>query len=72
QIIESFLDQQQQLFSLIRAAGKLPLQVIIITSPVLGIVTYSALDAVRIITAHERRHFLQAKRVTEESAYPRS
>lgn len=71
-IIDSFLDQQQKLFTLIRAAGKLPLDKIIITSPILSIVTYSALNAVRIVTAHERRHFLQAKRVTEENGYPHS
>lgn len=68
--IDLFLDQQQQLMSRIRAAAGLDLQRIIITSPVMGIVTYSALDAVRIIVAHERRHFLQAERVTQARSFP--
>jgi hypothetical protein len=68
--VELFLDQQQRLAGLMRAAGKLDLGRIIITSPVAGFVTYSALNAVRIVVAHERRHFLQAKRVTEATDFP--
>jgi hypothetical protein len=34
-------------------------------------IPYSVLDACRIVCAHERRHFEQAKRVTLEAAFPR-
>jgi hypothetical protein len=69
-VIASFLDQQRQLLSSIRAASKLDLGQIIITSPVASIVTYNALNAVRIIVAHERRHLLQAERVTQAEGFP--
>jgi hypothetical protein len=68
--LELFLDQQQRLVELMRAAGKLDLARTVITSPVAGFVIYSALDAARILVAHERRHFLQARRVTESPGFP--
>jgi hypothetical protein len=43
---------------------------IIIYSPVTKVVTYSLLDAYRIIAAHERRHFEQARRVMEMPGFP--
>lgn len=42
----------------------------IITSPALNFVTYSLMDAYRILVVHERRHFQQARRVIEESGFP--
>jgi hypothetical protein len=68
--IALFLDQQRRLVAAIRAAGRLDLARAVVTSPVAGFVTYSALDAVRVVVAHERRHFLQAKRVTESADFP--
>jgi hypothetical protein len=32
--------------------------------------TYSLMDAYRVIVVHEQRHFQQAQRVTEEAAFP--
>jgi len=69
-VIDRFLNQQQQLLSSIRAASKLDLERLIVTSPVANVVTYNALNAARIIVAHERRHFLQAKRVTQAEGFP--
>jgi hypothetical protein len=45
---------------------------IVVTSPAVsaGFVTYSLLDAYRIIVVHEQRHFQQAKRVTDERGFP--
>ena len=40
------------------------------TSPFLGIVTYSVLDGWRLIVAHERRHVAQAKRVMGSAGFP--
>jgi uncharacterized damage-inducible protein DinB len=42
----------------------------IITSPLLGIVTYSLDDCLTILTVHCRRHFGQAKRVMEADGFP--
>jgi hypothetical protein len=34
------------------------------------IVTYSLLDAYRIIVVHEQNHFVQTRRVTESPGFP--
>lgn len=43
---------------------------IIITSPVSNLVTYSLRNTFRILTNHEERHLLQAKRVMELPEFP--
>jgi hypothetical protein len=53
-----------------KATEHLDLEKIVITSPVAAVVTYSLMDAYRVIVVHEHRHFQQAKRVTEESGFP--
>jgi hypothetical protein len=40
------------------------------TSPFLGIITYSLLDACRMIVVHERRHFEQGRRVMAAEGFP--
>ena len=42
----------------------------IITSPLLGIVTYSLDDCYSILVVHCQRHFGQARRVTENEGFP--
>jgi hypothetical protein len=69
-IIHDFATQQSQLTEKIRATANLDLERIVITSPAASFVTYSLMDAYRIIVVHERRHFQQAQRVTEESGFP--
>lgn len=41
------------------------------TSPFLAIITYSVLDACRLLVAHDRRHFEQARRVLSSTDFPR-
>ena len=43
--------------------GSRDLRTVVVTSPVAPIAFYSALDAFRILVAHERRHMAQAERV---------
>ena len=43
-----------------------------VTSPVSPVATYSLLDAYRIVVAHERKHFEQARRVTQAEGFPKS
>jgi hypothetical protein len=69
-IINDFAAQQQQLIEKIKATSNLDVERIVITSPAASFVTYSLMDAYRIIVVHERRHFQQAQRVTEESGFP--
>lgn len=69
-IIEDFVAHQDQVIEKMKATANLDLERIVITSPVASVVTYSLMDAYRIIVVHERRHFQQAQRVTEESGFP--
>ena len=69
-VINDFVDQQGNIVQKMKATEHLDLERIVITSPAAGAVTYSLMDAYRIIVVHEQRHFQQAKRVMEESSFP--
>jgi len=69
-IIDDFLATQDQVAELMNQTSQLNLDRIIITSPANGAITYSLMDAYRIVVVHEQRHFLQAKRVKEEKEFP--
>ena len=69
-VIDDFVDQQARIVEKMKATEHLDLEKIVITSPVAAAITYSLMDAYRIIVVHEQRHFEQAKRVTEEPSFP--
>jgi hypothetical protein len=69
-VLDDFVDQQAKIVEKMKATEHLDLENIIITSPVAAAITYSMMDAYRVIVVHERRHFEQARRVTEEPAFP--
>jgi hypothetical protein len=69
-IVTSFLGQQARLVRLIDASRSLDLAAITITSPVASFITYSLMDACRIIVTHEQNHFVQATRVLESPGFP--
>ncbi len=69
-IVTRFLDHQTALREKIEKLSGVDLTGTVITSPALAVVTYSLLDALNIITRHERRHFNQAVRVTETAGFP--
>lgn len=70
-VVRRFVDQQHQVVEYMKAMAGLDLEKTIIPSPVTGLIAYSVMDAYRVIVAHERRHFLQAQRVTEAQGFPR-
>ena len=70
-VINDFIDQQTLIGEKMKATEHFDLEKIVITSPALAAITYSLMDAYRIIVVHEHRHFQQAKRVTEETAFPK-
>ena len=70
-ILQRFVWQQSQLVSKMNATAALEVDRVIVTSPVSSVVTYSLMDAYRIIVVHEERHFQQAQRVTLETAFPK-
>jgi hypothetical protein len=53
-----------------RATSDADLRGLKVTSPVSAVATYSLLDAYRIVVAHERKHFEQARRVTRAQGFP--
>ena len=69
-VINDFVDLQQRVIEKMKATKHLDLEKIVITSPVTAVMTYSLMDAYRVIVVHEQRHFQQAQRVTEEAAFP--
>jgi hypothetical protein len=71
QIITNFAEHQNDVIKKMKATGGIDLEKIIIYSPASKVVIYSLFDAFRIIVAHERRHFNQARRVMEAEGFPK-
>jgi hypothetical protein len=69
-VIDDFVAQQATIVGKMKSTAHLDLERIIISSPVTSVVTYSLMDAYRVIVVHEARHFQQARRVTTESGFP--
>ena len=69
-VINDFAGHQGKIVERMKATEHLDLAKIVVTSPVAAVITYSLMDAYRIIVVHEERHFQQAKRVTEEPGFP--
>ncbi|MDT4966876.1 MAG: hypothetical protein QOJ64_1613 [Acidobacteriota bacterium] len=70
-IIRRFIDQQNQVIKYMKATEGLDLEKIKISSPVTRVIAYSLMDAYRVIIAHEKRHLLQAMRVSEMDGFPK-
>lgn len=72
-IVERFVQHQAELTGHIR---RIPAHVdphkTIVTSPLLAWVTYSLADCLTLLSVHERRHLVQARRVTEHTQFPMS
>jgi hypothetical protein len=69
-IVTTFLEQQTHLLRLMARSGEPDLGGITITSPVSSVVTYSLMDACRIIVVHEQNHVVQATRVRQSPGFP--
>ncbi|MBL8187483.1 MAG: DinB family protein [Acidobacteria bacterium] len=70
QIVSRFLAKQQEVSQKLKAVEGLNADKVIVTSPFLSFITYSLLDAARIMVVHERRHFEQAQRVMAMEGFP--
>lgn len=70
-IIEHYCKHQDQLVNHLQ---KIPLDInpvkTIVTSPLLGFITYSLDDCFTILVVHGQRHFGQAKRVMDMDRFP--
>ena len=69
-VIRQFAAHQGELSALMRATAGADLRGLKVTSPVSAVATYSLLDAYRIVVAHERKHFEQARRVARAEGFP--
>lgn len=71
-IIERFVEQHREAVARVRALDEREAARVIMVSPFVTFVTYSVLDGWRLLFAHDRRHFEQARRVTLMPGFPRS
>ncbi len=69
-IVAQFGAQQDELIAAMRACANLPCEQIIIASPALALISYSLMDAFRIMTVHEQLHLGQLLRVIEHPDFP--
>lgn len=69
-VVERFVAYQDEAAARVRSLdGRDPARIIMV-SPFASFITYSVLDGCRLIVTHERRHFEQARRVTQEPGFP--
>lgn len=66
-IVQRFVDQQRELAAWTKTLDEHTAHRTILVSPFVNFITYSVLDGVRLIVAHDRRHFEQAQRVLQAS-----
>jgi hypothetical protein len=71
-IIARFVDQHRQIETWTRTLDEETARRAILISPFVKVITYSVLDGLRLLVAHDRRHFEQARRVmgAQPSALP--
>lgn len=71
-IIERFVEHQHQMIQTVqRFPADLDLEKTIVTSPLLGFVTYSLADTLTFLPMHCRRHFNQAQRLVNTEGFPK-
>jgi hypothetical protein len=69
-IITRFATHQQEVIEHMTTTGRHDLSTVVVTSAVAPIAFYTALDAFKILVAHERRHMAQAERVIDANGFP--
>jgi hypothetical protein len=71
-IIQRFVDQHGEAIASVQAMDERDAARTIMVSPFVRIVTYSVLDGLRLVVAHDWRHFEQARRVLQSPGFPGS
>ena len=69
-IIERFVRYQDEAVLRVRWLEERDLGAVIMVSPFVRFISYSVLDGCRLVVTHERRHFEQARRVTQDPRFP--
>ena len=70
QIVARFVAAQHEAVARVRALDGRDVARIVMASPFVRFITYSVLDGCRLMVTHERRHFEQARRVSQEPGFP--
>jgi hypothetical protein len=71
-IVPRFVDQHRDVVEWMQSLDERKAKRTIMVSPFVRAVTYSVLDGLRLLFAHDRRHFEQARRVMQSNEFPRS
>jgi hypothetical protein len=71
-VIERFVADHRDRSDWVRSLDPAVAARTIMVSPFLKVITYSVLDGCRLMAAHDRRHFEQARRVTQSAGFPRA
>jgi DinB superfamily len=71
-IVTHFLAQHRELLALMERCRALDTATISVTSPAVNFVTYSLLDAFRIIVVHLQHHLHQTSKLLELPEFPRA
>lgn len=69
-IVADFATHQEEVAQQIKATAARDPEHIVIVSPAAKFITYTLMDAYRIMVVHEQRHLAQAKRVVAEPSFP--
>jgi hypothetical protein len=69
-VIRRFIEQHRDAVARAQALDQREAARAIMSSPFISVVTYSVLDGWRLMLAHGRRHFEQARRVTLSPGFP--
>jgi hypothetical protein len=70
-IVQRFAEQHRDTAAWVHGVNEREAARVIMTSPFSRFVAYSVLDGCRLVVAHDRRHFEQARRVTQLPGFPR-
>lgn len=70
EIVGNFTAHQAELIEKIKRIETGDWNKVKITSPFMKLMTYKLSDGFRVVVEHEKRHFRQAKRVTETEGFP--
>ena len=69
-VVQRFAEQQRETARWLGTIAAGRAESTIMASPFLRVITYSVLDAARLIVAHDRRHMAQARRVMAMPQFP--
>ena len=71
-IIQRYVEQRRTTLARLQALDERDAARAIMVSPFVSVVVYSVLDGLRLMFAHDRRHFEQARGVTRSPEFPGS